>query len=136
MSVMSKGEQMSRVRTRNTVPEILVRSALHRAGLRFRLHAENLRGTPDIVLPRYHAVVCVHGCFWHQHPGCRRAALPRTNIKFWVKKLARNVERDKAVKRALVNEGWHMFEYWECQARDASSLARLVDNIKKLEILR
>lgn len=132
MSAMSKSEQMSRVRTKNTTPEVLVRAALHRAGLRFRLHAKHLQGTPDIVLPRYGAVVCVHGCFWHQHSGCPRATLPKTNRAFWKRKLATNVRKDRAVKRALNADGWVVFEFWECNARDERRLMKLVSAIQSL----
>ena len=86
---------MSRIRGRDTAPELLVRSALHRAGYRFRLHREDLPGRPDIVLPKYRTVVFVHGCFWHRHKGCRFAYTPKSRVAFWNDKFRRNVERDR-----------------------------------------
>ncbi len=105
---------MSGIRGKDTKPERFVRSALHRAGLRFGLHAK-LPGKPDVVLPKYHAVVFVHGCFWHQHRGCRYATTPATNADFWKEKFAANKQRDAAVKRKLRRLGWKVSIVWSCQ---------------------
>lgn len=110
---------MSAVRSKDTKPELRVRSALHHLGYRFRLHRRDLPGTPDIVLPKYRTVIFVHGCFWHQHPGCRKATIPRTNRLKWEQKLKRNVERDKAAITALQEQGWAVNILWECQLKRA-----------------
>lgn len=114
----SAGEQrsrlMSRVRSKNTKPELLIRSLLHRNGLRFRLHRVDLPGKPDIVLPKYQVAIFIDGCFWHQHPGCRKAVLPKTNMEFWSKKLAANVVRDSSSSNRLMLLGWGVIRVWEC----------------------
>lgn len=106
---------MSRIRSANTSPERTVRSLLHAAGYRFRLHSRNLPGKPDIVLPKYKAVVFVHGCFWHRHKGCEYAYTPKTRTEFWQQKFDENVERDKRVLRSLRQKGWRCLIIWECQ---------------------
>lgn len=106
---------MSRIKGKNTKPEILVRSILHKAGYRFRLHRKDLPGKPDIVLPKFNAVIFIHGCFWHRHKGCKNAVLPKTRIDFWKEKLNGNVERDKNVRHQLENRGWKVIVIWECE---------------------
>jgi len=106
---------MSRIRGKNTKPEIIVRSLLHRMGYRFRMNRRDLPGRPDIVLPKYRTVVLVHGCFWHRHPGCKRATIPATRKQSWVAKFQDNVERDKRNKRELRRAGWQVITLWECQ---------------------
>lgn len=113
---------MSAVRSKNTSPELRVRSALHRRGMRFRLHRTDLPGTPDIILPRWKIAIFVHGCFWHQHPGCNRASKPATNVEFWEKKFSRNNDRDMKQKAALEAIGWKVAVIWECETKDSSSL--------------
>ena len=113
---------MSRIRGRDTVPELVVRSVLHRLGYRFRLHDRNLPGRPDIVLTRFRTVVFVHGCFWHRHPRCRFAYTPRSRVPFWLQKFQQNVERDTRFVRALRGEGWQVVTIWECQTRDRARL--------------
>lgn len=118
-----RSEIMSQVRGKNTKPELKIRSLLHRMGYRFRLHCRDLPGNPDIVLPKYRTVVFVHGCFWHQHPGCRRATTPKKNSEFWEVKLRRNRERDQEAIRNLRNEGWSVVVLWECEIlRDEDAL--------------
>ena len=96
-------------------------------GFRFRLHRKDLPGTPDVVLPRYRTVIFVHGCFWHRHPGCKKASMPQTNREFWEKKLARNVERDAEVIRELTRTGWRVLVVWECELKNHEALsARLL----------
>jgi DNA mismatch endonuclease (patch repair protein) len=107
---------MSRIRSRDTGPERQVRSALHRAGYRFRLHRKDLPGRPDIVLPKYRTVVFVHGCFWHRHSRCRFAYTPKSRVAFWNAKFAANVARDRRNVRELKRLGWHVVNVWECQA--------------------
>lgn len=110
----TRSRMMSGIRGRDTKPEKQVRSFLHRAGLRFRLHAP-LPGKPDLVFPKHHAVVFVHGCFWHRHVGCRYATMPSSNAEFWQAKFDANVARDKRVARQLRKEGWRVFVVWACQ---------------------
>lgn len=121
---------MSRIRGKDTRPEIAVRSLLHRMGLRFRLHRRDLPGSPDIVLPGRRTVVFVHGCFWHRHEGCSGASVPKTRIEFWEAKFARNVERDARNRRDLKRLGWRSVVVWECELKDMAKrerrLARLL----------
>jgi DNA mismatch endonuclease (patch repair protein) len=112
-------EVMRAVKSKNTKPELRVRSLLHRAGLRFRLHDKNLPGRPDIVFPSRRAVIFVHGCFWHQHPDCPHAARPASNSDYWNRKLSRNSERDRANLEALAKSGWRTLVLWECQIKTA-----------------
>lgn len=120
---------MSGIRGKDTKPERIVRSFLHRAGLRFRLHAK-LPGKPDLVLPKYRTVVLVHGCFWHRHEGCRYATTPASNSAFWQEKFAANFRRDRKVEAELEAAGWRVCVIWSCQLDDAS-LQRLVQTIRK-----
>jgi DNA mismatch endonuclease (patch repair protein) len=106
---------MSRIRGVNTGPEVRLRSLLHKAGFRFRLHDPKLPGRPDIVLRKHHAVVFVHGCFWHRHPGCRHATTPSSRSDFWNNKFARTVERDRRKAAELANAGWNVITVWECE---------------------
>lgn len=115
---------MSRIRGRDTSPEIAVRSLLHQLGYRFRLHRRNLPGTPDIVLPKYKAVVLVHGCFWHRHEGCHYAYTPKSRIEFWQEKFRRNVERDRRQLEALRELGWKVITVWECELREPDKVAQ------------
>jgi len=114
LSVAQRSRNMSRVRGVHTGPERVLRSGLHCAGLRFRLHRRDLEGRPDIVLPRYSAVIFVHGCFWHQHPGCRKATVPKTRSAFWAEKLAQNRLRDERQIAALLAADWRVLIVWEC----------------------
>jgi DNA mismatch endonuclease, patch repair protein len=121
---------MSRIRSKDTKPEIAVRSLLHRMGYRFRLHRRDLPGKPDIVLPKHRTVVLVHGCFWHRHKGCKYAYIPRSRVDFWEKKFAENVERDNRNRKDLRREGWKVIVVWECQLRDPNRLVmRLASEI-------
>ncbi len=107
---------------KDTKPEIAVRSLLHRAGYRFHTHVRTLPGTPDIAFSARKKVVCVHGCFWHAHPGCRFATVPKTRHGYWTAKLARNRERDVAHETRLAEMGWQCDVVWECETRDAVAL--------------
>lgn len=116
-SEMKRSDVMSKVKSRNTKPEIRVRSWLHNRGFRFRLHRRDLSGVPDIVLPKYKTVIFVHGCFWHQHPGCKKATIPRSNHEFWKQKLERNVERDREHVEQLEQDRWKVIMIWECEVK-------------------
>ena len=122
---LTRSETMARVRSENTAPEIVVRRALHGAGLRYALHRSDLPGHPDIVLPARRAVVLVHGCFWHGHEGCARARVPSTRQDYWLPKLQRNKQRDAAAEIALSNAGWSVHVVWECEIRKPRILTYL-----------
>ena len=115
---------MSRIRSKNTKPEKLVRSELHKMGFRFRIHCKNLPGNPDIVLPKYRAVIFVNGCFWHRHKGCRKCSMPSSNKRFWTEKFSGNVKRDKEQQQLLKKLGWKVFVIWECQTKDVRKCNR------------
>ncbi len=122
VSLSKRKEMMSSVKQRHTKPEITVRKLLHRLGYRFRLHSKKLPGTPDIVLPKYKSVIFVHGCFWHQHEGCRKARRPTSNVEFWNEKLDKNIKRDKRKESELKDLGWKVLTIWDCEIKDESSL--------------
>ncbi|MDX1460586.1 MAG: very short patch repair endonuclease [Xanthomonadales bacterium] len=113
----TRSRMMSGIRGKNTKPERLIRSALHRAGFRFALHARKLPGKPDVVLPRWNVVVFVHGCFWHRHERCHYASTPASRPDFWQKKFASNVDRDARNIRELEDIGWRVAVVWECGLR-------------------
>ena len=126
-----RSRMMSGIRGRNTKPEILIRSLLHRRGFRFRLDARDLAGRPDIVLPRYRAVIFVHGCFWHGHD-CHLFKWPQTRPEFWRDKIGRNRANDAKAQAALLEAGWRVATVWECALRGANRdiegvLQRLID---------
>ena len=122
-----RSEVMSRIKGRNTKPELAIRSLLHRMGYRFRLHRADLPGKPDIVLARYKTVIFVHGCFWHRHKDCRFAYTPKSRTEFWLKKLESNMIRDIQVKSDLEILGWRVITAWECELRDMKQLAVRLD---------
>ena len=124
-----RSANMAAIRGRDTRPEIIVRRSLHAAGFRYRLHARNLPGRPDIVLPRHRAVILVHGCFWHQHPGCREAAKPKTREEFWREKFEGNSRRDARQIKALLAQHWRVLIVWECALRKASRRAASVASV-------
>lgn len=121
---------MRRIRKADTRPELTVRRIAHSLGLRFRLHRRDLPGTPDLVLPKRKAVVMVHGCFWHQHEGCRLARQPKSRLDYWLPKLQRNQARDESAREQLEALGWRVLVIWECETKDAeqtrSKLASLI----------
>jgi DNA mismatch endonuclease (patch repair protein) len=108
---------MSGIRGKNTKPELSLRRALHRLGLRFRIHSARLPGRPDIVFPKFRAVVQVHGCFWHRHSGCRFATTPASRTDFWQNKFEATIERDKKTELALRSLGWRTAVIWECELK-------------------
>ena len=113
----TRSYNMSRIKGKDTKPEVLVRKYLFSKGLRFRKNDRRYPGTPDIVLPKYNTVVFVHGCFWHLHPGCKYAVLPSSNVEFWEKKLYGNHSRDKQNQDKLTAMGWNVIVVWECQLK-------------------
>jgi DNA mismatch endonuclease (patch repair protein) len=121
---------MSRVHGGDTEPERIVRSLLHTMGYRFRLHVRKLPGNPDVVLPRRHRVVFVHGCFWHGHKRCTRAGRPATRVAFWNRKIDGNVVRDAAVRKRLKALGWKVLVIWQCETKQAKRAA-LVTRLRR-----
>ena len=117
---------MARIRSKDTTPEITVRKAVHRLGLRFRLHRNDLAGTPDLVFPKTKTAVFVHGCFWHRHPGCRRASTPETRAESWLDKFERNIARDRRAAEALASQGWRVLVVWECETKNAEALEQML----------
>lgn len=113
----TRSRMMAGIRGANTVPEVKLRRALHAAGFRYRLHAKDLPGKPDLVFPRFGAVVFVHGCFWHRHGNCKWATSPASNIEFWTEKLTKNAERDNRNIDSLRKLGWRVAVVWECSMR-------------------
>lgn len=134
MDTITKSERsllMSRIRSKNTHPELVVRSILHQCGYRFRLHRKDLPGRPDIVLPRHNKVILVHGCFWHGHT-CQLASKPKSNESYWSLKIQTNRARDSRNLEALVSQGWEVLELWECEIRKANGLEqRLQDFMRR-----
>lgn len=121
-----RSRNMAAIHSKDTKPEIIVRTALHALGYRFRLHRRDLPGTPDIVLPKYRTVIFVHGCFWHSH-NCRYGKVtPVTRSEFWSDKRAGTVERDQRKAQALEKEGWQVLTIWECETRDTDAFRRLL----------
>ena len=113
----TRSRMMSGIRGKDTRPEVLVRKALHARGFRFRLHVKDLPGKPDIVLPKFRAVIFVHGCFWHGHD-CRYFKVPQTRTGFWLDKIGKNQERDRRQVEKLVQQGWRVLVIWECATRE------------------
>lgn len=123
LNTEQRSKNMAAVKGKNTTPEIRVRKMLHKMGYRFRLHRKDLPGKPDIVLPRYRLCIFVNGCFWHQHPGCKRATIPELNREFWVKKFQGTLERDMCAKNELIAQGWRVCIIWECETKNEVSLS-------------
>ncbi|WP_223909448.1 very short patch repair endonuclease [Rhodoferax lithotrophicus] len=118
-----RSRMMAGIKGKNTKPEMVVRKLVHGMGFRYRLHRKDLPGSPDIVFPRLRKVIFVHGCFWHQHPGCRLAYTPKSNTQFWLDKLEANTRRDTLALMALDAMGWEILVVWECEVSNLSSLA-------------
>ena len=121
---------MSRIKGKDTEPEKIVRSILHKNGFRFRLNRKDLPGRPDIVLPKYKTIILVHGCFWHRHPRCKFAYNPKSRVKFWQNKFSENLERDKNVREKLRRMDWKVIVVWECKLRNMEKLKNVL--LKKL----
>ncbi|WP_081084472.1 very short patch repair endonuclease [Burkholderia territorii] len=121
-----RSERMSRIKAKNTKPELAIRRLIHRLGYRYRLHGRALPGKPDLVFTRLRKVVFVHGCFWHRHAGCVLGRLPKSRLEFWLPKLEANVVRDKEVERKLAESGWRALVIWECEVKDEPTLIRRI----------
>lgn len=129
-------DRMRLIRRFDTAPELRVRKELWRRGLRYRLHPQNLPGTPDIVFSKAKVAVFVHGCFWHRHPGCKLASMPKTNQEFWRSKFRRNVERDFRKADELRSSGWHVAIVWQCEAESSDVLLERSDAIEQAVLCR
>jgi DNA mismatch endonuclease (patch repair protein) len=136
VSPETRSRMMASIRGADTSPELFVRKILHSLGFRFRLHHRDLPGRPDIVLPKHKLVIFVHGCFWHQHPGCRYAYSPKSNRSFWRKKLRGNVDRDRRVLSDLQASGWRTVIVWECLLRKNANLDRLARDFQRVVMMK
>jgi DNA mismatch endonuclease (patch repair protein) len=126
---------MSRIKSKNTKPELLVRKFLHANGFRFRLHVKDLPGKPDIVLPKYKTVIFIHGCFWHGHDQCKYYVIPKTKTEWWLNKINGNKSKDTINIRLLKNIGWKVIEIWECELKSMSKrmkLENLINDLKQI----
>lgn len=130
-TVPKRKQIMSRIKGRNTAPERIVRRYLRKLGCRFETYDEDLPGNPDIVLRSLKKVIFVHGCFWHKHKNCARAALPKTNRSFWKKKIAGNAIRDEAIKRKLRRMNWRSLTLWQCKVSDSEYLENRINKFLK-----
>ena len=131
----TRSYNMSRIRSKDTKPELIVRSFLHRNGFRFRLHDKKLPGKPDIVFKKYKTVIFVHGCFWHGHKGCKYFVMPKARRKFWLNKIEGNKKRDEENFLRLRNEGWKVFSIFECELKGTKrerAINKLMTQLKKL----
>lgn len=128
----TRSRMMKGIRSKDTRPEMTVRKYLHARGFRYRLHARDLPGSPDIVLPKYRTAILVHGCFWHRHAGCKYATTPANNAERWQQKFHANTERDVRKESTLRAAGWRVIVVWECELRHGAEkrLQQLVDEIK------
>lgn len=127
-SSKKRSEIMRSIRSKNTKPELIIRSLVHRMGYRFKLHDKSLPGSPDLSLPKHRKVIFVHGCFWHSHKGCTRAALPVTNKAFWKRKIESNIRRDRQSLVELRRLGWRHLVIWQCQIKQ-NKFSRLYGRI-------
>ena len=132
ISTHRRSANMAAIRSRDTAPELIVRSTAHKLGFRFRLHRKDLPGKPDLVFAARRKIIFVHGCFWHQHPDpdCLDARLPKSNTGYWHSKLARNVERDKLHALALIRLGWRVLVIWECETDDHQKVTEYLACLK------
>lgn len=124
---LARSRMMAGIKGKDTKPELVLRRALHARGFRYRLHSMNVLGRPDLVFPKHHAIVFVHGCFWHRHEGCRYTTTPSTRPEFWQAKFGANVIRDAATRDKLIEAGWRVATVWECSLRKTNQLAETVE---------
>ena len=129
----TRSRMMSRIRNRDTAPEMAVRRELYSLGIRYRLHNGKLPGRPDIVIGRLRTVIFVHGCYWHRHPGCRLAYTPKSNVEFWQRKLEGNAKRDAENQARLAELGWRVIVIWECEIRDRTALRERLAKLLGME---
>jgi len=128
LSPAERSERMSRIRSKNSSPELKLRSLIHAMGFRYRLHVKELPGTPDLVFPSRKAVIFLHGCFWHRHEGCKLARLPKSKLDFWKPKLEANKTRDMLQQQQLRDFGWRVLVVWECEMIYTDHISEIVRN--------
>ena len=133
MASEARRRNMQANRSKNSSPELRLRKALHSLGYRFRIHRKDLPGKPDVVLPKHNLVIFVHGCFWHQHPGCKLASRPRSNTVYWQVKFQKNRLRDKRNQLALEEAGWSVATVWECETRDLRKMNNRIRDLLEIE---
>ena|SRR5688572_8590358 len=126
ISAQRRSANMARIRSKNTAPEVILRSLIHRLGYRFRLHRTDLPGRPDLVFSSRRKIILVHGCFWHQHPGCPEGRIPNSRPEYWVSKLKRNQIRDDTNCAFLKDQGWQILIVWECELKDIAAVTKAV----------
>ena len=127
-SKATRSYNMSRIRSKDTKPEMLVRRFLHKNGFRYRLHVKDLPGKPDIVLPKYKTVIFIHGCFWHGHEGCKYYVVPKTRTEWWLHKIGTNIANDTNAENLLKASGWNVIKIWECELKPAN-VAETLSNL-------
>lgn len=130
-SKATRSYNMSKIRSKNTKPELVVRRFLFNSGYRYRLHAKKLPGKPDIVLPKYKTVIFVHGCFWHGHAECKYFVVPKTRTEWWLNKISTNKNNDSKSEIALKESGWKVINLWECEIKSASKAIDRLDALLK-----
>lgn len=128
VDAVTRSRMMSGIKGKNTKPEVSIRRALHARGFRYRIHVNNLPGKPDLVLPKYKAVVFVHGCFWHGHT-CRYFKIPKTRADFWLEKIGKNQTRDNLQIASLIEQGWRVAVVWECAVKNNNRRSSLLINL-------
>jgi len=124
---------MSRIKSKDTKPEILVRKFLHLNGFRFRIHVKTIPGKPDIVLPKYKAIILIHGCFWHGHPNCKDFKIPKTRTEWWLNKINRNIAKDISLKKSLIDQNWKVIILWACQLEGGQKEHTLTSLLRQLK---
>ncbi|MBL7723454.1 MAG: DNA mismatch endonuclease Vsr [Chitinophagaceae bacterium] len=130
----TRSYNMSRIRSGNTKPEMLVRKFLHANGFRYKLHDKTLPGKPDIVLPKYKTIIFIHGCFWHGHANCKYFKVPKTRTQWWLDKINRNKANDAKAVKVLRKDGWKIITVWECKLKPKNQKGTLLNLIKKLTV--
>lgn len=128
----TRSYNMSKIRSKDTKPELFVRKFLHSHGFRYRLHVKDLPGKPDIVLPKYKTTIFINGCFWHGHTGCKYYVIPKTRTDWWIDKINKNKSNDEKSKQKLIELGWNVLEIWECDLKKNIRSDTLNDLLKRL----
>lgn len=129
LSKRQRSYNMSKIRSKNTLPEMKVRKKLFAAGLRYRTHTKGIPGKPDISIKKYKIIIDIKGCFWHRHPKCKYSSTPKSNTHYWIKKINNNVVRDKNIQKVQKSLGYKIFEIWECEINDKDKLCPILKKI-------
>ena len=131
ISKQQRSYNMSRIRSKNTIPELIVRKLLFKEGIRYRIHVKDILGKPDIAIKKYKTVIEIKGCFWHGHKRCKLATIPKSNQNFWISKINRNIERDKNNSQKLKKMNYKVFTIWECELKNEKQTKNIIDKIIK-----